>query len=489
MALKNHHENRDHYLRPCHPAPVQIGELLSDIEGVITRHVILNEHAAAALAVWVLHTYVFEMRDTVAYVAIESPEKRCGKTTLLSVLAAMACKPLIASNISVGALFRSVHTCSPTLFIDEADTFMASNGTMRGIINSGNTRRTAYVLRLSQAKQNRPAHEPSPHPDPLPSHPMGAEREQQADTNLSGHSQTTRQSPVEYTNTGLKKYSCWCPKVIAMIGQVPDTIADRSIVVKMARKLTTETCAPLAELNTADIKAKCARFGLEMAQYIADSQKIRGDGLNDRAADTFDPLFVIARLAASGWEQKLQEAALALSSSADVEHSGAGLIMDILGVFCETNSEKLFSRDIVAFLREGSAESPVLKYSSIDEYQISKTLRPYGIKPGCIRIGREVTKGYHATDFREAVTRYVSEADRELHIQKMTRRWELQKEARVEAEKQEILFQKFRAAIPKGTIPTDAETQALLLKLKKDQEMAETDSIPPDKTEKENVPA
>jgi hypothetical protein len=28
-----------------------------------------------------------------------------------------------------------------------------------------------------------PPHEPSPHPDPLPSHPMGAEREQQADTN------------------------------------------------------------------------------------------------------------------------------------------------------------------------------------------------------------------------------------------------------------------------------------------------------------------
>jgi hypothetical protein len=28
-----------------------------------------------------------------------------------------------------------------------------------------------------------PPHKPSPHPDPLPSHPMGAEREQQADTN------------------------------------------------------------------------------------------------------------------------------------------------------------------------------------------------------------------------------------------------------------------------------------------------------------------
>ncbi|HXB60323.1 MAG TPA: DUF3631 domain-containing protein [Candidatus Acidoferrales bacterium] len=261
-----------------------------------------------------------------------------------------------------------------------------------------------------------------------------------------------------------------------MIGQVPDTIADRSIVVKMARKLTTETCAPLAQLDTADIKARCARFGLDMAQYIGEAGKIRGEGLNDRAADTFDPLFVIARLAGEGWEQKLQEAALALSTTADAENSGAGLIMDILGVFCETNSEKLFSRDIVAFLRGGSGESAGVKYSSINEYQISKILRHYRVRSSHIRIGREVSRGYHADDFRDAVTRYVSEADREKHLQKLNRRLELQKEARVEAEKLEALYQKFRAAIPKGTIPTDAEGQALILKLKKEQEMAETKS-------------
>jgi hypothetical protein len=90
------------------------------------------------------------------------------------------------------------------------------------------------------------------------------------------------------SDSGLKKYSCWCPKVIAMIGQVPDTIADRSIVVPMSRKLTTETCAPLAELNTTEIKARCARFALDMAQFISESGKIRGEGLNDRAADTFE---------------------------------------------------------------------------------------------------------------------------------------------------------------------------------------------------------
>jgi hypothetical protein len=427
-----------------YPIPVQVAELLNDIEAVIKRHVILNEHAAAALAVWVLHTYVFEMRDTVAYVAIESPEKRCGKTTLLSVMASMACKPLIASNITVGALFRSVHTCSPTLFIDEADTFMAGNSTMRGIINSGNTRRTAYVLRLSGSRQ-------SYRQITLPDSPPA----------------------VPNNDTGLKKYSCWCPKVIAMIGQVPDTIADRSIVVKMARKLTTETCAPLSELDTADIKARCVRFASDMAQSIAQAPKIRGEGLNDRAADTFDPLFVITRLAGDGWEQKLHEAALALSSTVDIENSGATLIMDVLSLFGETGSEKMFSRDIVTLLRNSGLKSETLKYSSINEYHISKTLRQYGIRPVNIRIGSQVHRGYLAADFTAAVIRYVSEADREKHLQELRRRWDLQKEARIEAEKQEALFQKFRAAIPRGTIPTDAECQALILKLKKEQEMSD----------------
>src|SRR5580658_8973260 len=138
-----------------HPDTVRSADLLTEIEALIKKHVVLNDHAAAALALWVLHTHTFELRDTVAYVAIESPEKRCGKTTLVSVLAAMARKPLIASNITVGALFRAIDTCSPTLFIDEADTFLAGNGTMRGIINSGNTWRTAYVLRLSRSRSHQ----------------------------------------------------------------------------------------------------------------------------------------------------------------------------------------------------------------------------------------------------------------------------------------------------------------------------------------------
>ncbi|HEY1790236.1 MAG TPA: DUF3631 domain-containing protein [Verrucomicrobiae bacterium] len=415
-----------------HPEPVVIGELLTEIEATIKKHVVLSDSAATALAVWVLHTYVFALRDTVAYVAIESPEKRCGKTTLLSVLAAMANKPLIASNVTVGALFRAIDTCRPTLFIDEADTFLAGNGTMRGIINSGNTWRTAYVLRLSKSKQQN-----SRQTKNLPSSTIAEQRHPEGWT------------PNEGNDSGLKRYSCWCPKVIAMIGKVPDTIADRSIVVPMARKLVTETRASLAELNAAEIKAKCARFALDSGHAIAGSEKIRGEGLNDRAADTFDPLYVIARLAGVQWMAKLHAAALAISPGAHSKSTAAELLLDIHTIFVLMGEKKMFTRRLVEILRENwfTMGSKAFKDSDIDEYKISQLLRPYGIKPTTFRVGKEVNRGYVSEDFAEALARYVPNADVEARIQEMKGQCKLWHEATEIAEREQ-------PKVECGTVPT-----------------------------------
>ncbi len=338
-----------------------------------------------------------------------------------------------------------------------------------------------------------------------------------------------------------------------MIGEVPDTIADRSIVVKMARKLTTETCAPLAELENSaislsrsggeedrnenspkdnsrfeplnhpdrstfqtsddnspspggegrgegelasaeargskissihgagarqrtiigEIKSKCARFALDAHDSIAQHPKITGQGLNDRAADTFDPLYVIARHAGPDWEKKLHAAALALSATADSENSGAGLILDILDIFTETASEKMFSRDLVARLREGATASQTLKYSAINEYHISKILRQYHIHPSHVRMGKEVSRGYLATDFRDALKRYVSEADIQARVQEMNQRWKLQAEASAQAQKEIELRQQLMATVQKNG-KLGPETWAILDQLNNMKQMPDT---------------
>jgi hypothetical protein len=382
-----------------HPEPVIVGELLTEIEVVIKRHLVLSDAAATALAVWVLHTYVYDLRDTVAYVAIESPEKRCGKTTLLTVLAAMADKPLIAANVTVGALFRAIDACQPSLFIDEADTFLAGNTTMRGIINSGNTWRTAYVLRLSKSKQSRAQKSPD----------------------RQGAGQPGKLPVPQTTDSGLERYSCWCPKAIAMIGKVPDTIADRSIVVEMVRKLPTEKRAPLAALNTASIKAKCARFALDLGNAVRECEKIHGEGLNDRAADTFDPLYVIARLAGKAWEQRLHAAALALAPVAQSRNSGTELLQDIYAMFVLMNETKMFTRSILTCLKdpEFAPASLATKYSNLDEHKIAQNLRPYGIKPMVFRAGKHIGRGYTMEALKDAVARYVPKAEIDARIQEL----------------------------------------------------------------------
>src|SRR5260221_610896 len=78
---------------------------------------------------------------------INSPEKGCGKTTVLDVVGRTCSRPLFTSNITPAALFRVVEAVQPTLLIDEADSFAAENEELRGVINSGHTRSGAFVIR------------------------------------------------------------------------------------------------------------------------------------------------------------------------------------------------------------------------------------------------------------------------------------------------------------------------------------------------------
>src|SRR5208283_344735 len=123
--------------------------LLNELHGLFGRFVVLPQWAAETLALWTLHTYAFQQRDVSTYLGLESPEKRCGKTTLLTVLSELVNRPVVAANISSPALFRVIEETRPTLLIDEADTLLQGNDELRGILNSGYTRKTAYVVRVA----------------------------------------------------------------------------------------------------------------------------------------------------------------------------------------------------------------------------------------------------------------------------------------------------------------------------------------------------
>src|SRR5439155_20765379 len=190
------------------PEPVNGSVLLQRLVDLLKRFVILPRWAAETLALWIVHTYAFHLRDVTTYIGIESPEKRCGKTKLLSILNELANRAIASSNISPPAFFRVIEDLSPTLLIDEVDTFLSGNDQLRGILNAGYNKKTGFVLRAI----------------------------------ASAPSDNETESDPSLTSAVVKRYSCWCPKVLARIGRFPDTLADRCIIIRMQRKTSKEQC-------------------------------------------------------------------------------------------------------------------------------------------------------------------------------------------------------------------------------------------------------
>jgi len=348
------------------PEAVNGAELLGQLDGTIRRHVVLPQGTVEAIALWVLHTYAFGLRDVSTYLGVESPEKRCGKTTLLSVLSELVNRPVVAANISSPAFFRVIEEMQPTLIIDEADTFLRGNDEIRGILNSGYSRKTAFVVRVANETGGR-----------------------------------------------LARFSCWCPKVIAAIGRLPETLADRCIMVRMQRKLGVEKCVRLRELKGLELRRKCARFVRDHEAEILGRQPVIPAELHDRAADIWEPLLALAELAGGEWPEKARQAAIGLTCGTQGGTAIGSLLADIFAIFNIRKADRVFSRDLAEWLGglEGRPWEELLRGGDVSEYWVAQRLRPFGVRPRTLRMGEQVAKGYTLDELRETFKRYISKMD------------------------------------------------------------------------------
>src|SRR6185436_795377 len=241
--------------------PVDGAQLLATIVAEIGRFVALPEQGDVALALWAIHTFAFDLGECSPILALISPTPRCGKTTTLNLLARLVNRPLPAANISTSSLFRTIEACRPTLLIDEADTFMRENIELRGVINSGHARESAYVIRTVGDD-----HEP-------------------------------------------RQFSSWAPKAIASISKLPATIADRSIVISLRRKLPSDGVTRLTRQHQFhDLRAQIARWVSDHANEITAANPVIPEELNDRAADSWRPLLALADLMGGPWPERARHA-------------------------------------------------------------------------------------------------------------------------------------------------------------------------------------
>lgn len=347
------------------PDPVDGSELLEEISSILRRYCILPKFAVETICLWVLLTYVPGIAQVLPLLVFASAEMRCGKTTALSILAKICHLALAASNISPSAIFRSVEKWHPTLIIDEADSFLKDNEELRGILNSGHTRSTAFVIRNVGDD-----HEP-------------------------------------------KQFSTWCCKILALIGRLPLTLADRALPIRMFRKKPSEKVdrLSLSSLEAiGQVRSKCLRWAQDNLAVLKTIDPVIPEGLNDRAADNWTPLLAIADLIGGGWPEKSRMAALAISEGTVNEDTfGVMLLQDIKKCFSENNTETILTSDLIPYL-SGLEDRPWPEFSrgkSITPRQVARLLQPFGILPRTIRIGPETGKGYKKELFYDAFDRYL----------------------------------------------------------------------------------
>lgn len=357
------------------PEPVDGNALLDQLVAVMKRFVILPKWAPETLALWTLHTYAFQLRDVSTYIGLESPEKRCGKTTLLTLLSELVNRPIVAANISSPAFFRLIEETRPTLLIDEADTLLQGNDELRGILNAGYNRKTAYVVRVANLPWTR--HK---------SKTISA-------TPAADHSA----SRTSQDGTRLARFSCWCPKVIAAIGRLPETLADRCIVIGMQRKALRDECERIRNLDGSPLRRQCRRFVLDQSDVIAHARPQIPRALNDRAADIWEPLFALADIACGPWPDLARQAAEASTANTHEINPIGSLFADIMVIFLGKTVQKIYSHELVAELayHEDRPWQEALKGKAPTELWLAQQFRPYGIRPKTIWIGNRCSKGLH----------------------------------------------------------------------------------------------
>jgi putative DNA primase/helicase len=350
------------------PEPVDLATVLSAVEQLIKSHIVCEPSVRTAAALWAAATWHVERAQVAPIAMITAPEKRCGKSQLLTVLGRLSRRPLTASNITPSALFRVIEAEQPTLMIDEADAFFSANEDLRGLINSGHTRQSAFVIR-SVGEDFTP-----------------------------------------------KRFATFGFKAIAGIGRLPETVMDRSIVMSLRRRKPDEQVARLRHAGTAtfdELAAKLARAADDTLAAVAAHRPETPEALNDRAADNWELLFAIADQAGGAWPKKARTAALQIEG-AQVDDSvsvGEELLTDIRDLF-ESN-EKLDRVTVTNLLVQLTMDSEAPwgswnRGGAMTARQLTKRLRDYNIITRPLRIGSGVDRGYKKEQFAEAWAQYLT---------------------------------------------------------------------------------
>src|SRR6266536_714248 len=298
--------------------------------------------------------------------------KRCGKSRLVDVVAETCHAPLITVNATIAAVVRSIGQDPPTLLVDEADTLWGTrkqadaNEDLRGLLNAGHQR-------------NRPM------------------------------------LRWDITTRSLDQLDTFAMAMLASIGDLPDTIMDRAVVIRMRRRAPGERVDPYRTRRDAPplnpLRDRLTSWAREHLRELQHAQPAMP--LEDRAADTWEPLVAVADLAGGGWPERARAAATAMTAAEAQQEEDTSASVRLLGdlreVFDQAGADALYSGTILDTLHKLD-EAPWADWYGrpLSTRDLAKLLRPYDVRAKNVREhGGEPRKGYARQDLHEPWARYV----------------------------------------------------------------------------------
>jgi hypothetical protein len=221
----------------------------------------------------------------------------------------------------------------------------------------------------------------------------------------------------EGTKQEVQAFPAYCAVAFAGIGDLPDTIMSRTIVVPMRRRRRDEKVEPfrarLHEPIGHKLRVRLSSWVDSKVEGLSTAWPDMPEGVTDRAADVWEPLLAIADAAGGDWPEKARAACVSFvtaSSEGDTESLGVRLLTDLVHVFRHGNElvAARSTKDILAKLH-AMDEAPWsdLRGKELDARGLGNRLRKYGVKSKAVRIGEEVVKGYARGDLWDPWLRYV----------------------------------------------------------------------------------
>lgn len=352
--------------------PADGADLLDDIETFLRRFVSYPSGAACvAHALWIAHAHLMDAWESTPRIAFLSPEPGSGKTRALEVTELLVPRAVESINATPAYIFRKIadEEGPPTLLWDEIDTVFGpkarDNEEIRGVLNAGH-RRGAVAGRCV----------------------------------VRGKAIETEELPA------------YCAVALAGLGDLPDTILSRSVIVRMRKRAPGEAVEPFrrrVELQPAGVlRGRLEAWAEQVRPTVTGVYPEMPDGIEDRDADVWEALLAVADAAGGAWPERARVSAVSLVSDTKAATPSLGVLLlaDLRAVFGDAH---VMSTESILKALHALEESPWsdLRGSPLNPRGLAQRLRQYGVRSKQVRIGEVTLKGYALEDLHDAWSRYL----------------------------------------------------------------------------------